>query len=173
MRNIALTGFMGTGKSSVGRLLARDLSMTFIDLDDLIEREAGMSIKDIFRTHGEARFRELERKALRRVVSGEFGEGIVLATGGGAVVDPENRALLRKWGAIVCLVASVETILERTSRNSARPLLESKDREAEVRRLLRERDAAYRDSDMILDTTGDSVTDVVRKIKVFLEEADP
>ncbi len=172
MKNIALTGFMGTGKSSVGRLLARDLSMTFIDLDDLIEKEAGMSIKEIFERFGEARFREMEREALRRVVGGEFGEGIVLATGGGAVVDDENRALLKKWGAVVCLCASVDTILERTARAADRPLLEDRDRGARVRSLLAKREAAYRDSDMILDTTADSITDVVRKIKLFVEKLD-
>jgi len=172
MKNIALTGFMGTGKTSVGRLLAKDLGMTFIDLDEIIEEEAGMSIKDIFEKSGEARFRELERQALRRVISGEFGEGIVLATGGGAVVDEENRALLRGWGVIVCLTASVSTILERTSRASVRPLLERGDRRSEVMKLLSRREEAYRDSDMVLDTTGDSVRDVVRKIRVFLEGMD-
>ncbi len=172
MKNIVLTGFMGTGKSSVGRLLARDLSMTFLDLDDLIEREAGMPIKEIFSNFGEARFRELEKEAIGRVVSGEFGGGMVLATGGGAVVDAESRALLKNWGALVCLCASVETILDRTARTVDRPLLERGDREAEVRRLLQEREDAYKDCEMILDTTKDSITDVVRKIKIFMEKLD-
>ncbi len=163
---------MGTGKTSVGRILARELSMTFIDLDVEIEKESGLSVKDIFRTLGEPRFRELEREAVKRVVSGGMGDGIVLATGGGVMADPVNRALLKEWAPVVCLSASVETILARTDRGEKRPLLATADREAEVRRLLKERASAYRDCDMTLDTTWDSVTDVVRKIRRFMEQGD-
>jgi len=171
MKNIALTGFMGTGKSVVGRLLARELSMTFVDLDAIIEKEARLSVKEIFRTLGEKRFRSLEKEALKSIVSGKMGDGIVLATGGGVVVDPANRALLREWGSIVCLTASVKTILQRTDRGGKkRPLLAGEDREADVRRLLEERESAYRECDMTLDTTQDSVADVVRKIRLLTEE---
>jgi len=171
MKNIALTGFMGTGKSVVGRLLARELFMTFVDLDEVIEKEAGLSVKEIFRTLGEKRFRSLEKEALKSIVSGEMGGCTVLATGGGAVVDAANRALLREWGFIVCLTASVKTILQRTERGGKkRPLLAGEDREADVRKLLEERESAYRDCDMTLDTTQDSVSDVVRKIRLLIEE---
>jgi len=171
MKNIALTGFMGTGKSVVGRLLARELFMTFVDLDEVIEKEAGLSVKEIFRTLGEEPFRSLEKEAVKRIVSGEMGGCIVLATGGGVVVDPINRALLREWGSIVCLTASVKTILQRTERGGKkRPLLAGEDREADVRRLLKERESVYRDCDMTIDTTRDSVADVVRKIRLLIEE---
>ncbi len=170
MKDIVLTGFMGTGKSVTGHHLARELSMTFVDLDAVIEKEAGMAVKDIFRALGEDCFRVLEREAVKRVVSGKLGSGIVLATGGGTVVDPVNRALLRKWAPVVCLTASVKTIVERTERGGEkRPLLAGEDREGEVMRLLKERDSAYRDCDMILDTTFDGVPDVVRKIRRFME----
>lgn len=164
---------MGTGKSVAGRLLARELSVTFVDLDAVIEKEACLSIKEIFQTLGEKRFRALEKEALKRIVSGKMGDGIVLATGGGAMVDPANRALLREWGSIICLTASVKTILQRTDRGGQkRPLLSGEDREADVRRLLKERGSAYRECDMTLDTTYDTVSDVVRKIMLFVKEGE-
>jgi len=172
MKNIVLCGFMGTGKTVVGRCLAREMSMAFVDLDAVIEKDAGLAVRDIFEKFGEPRFRELEKEAIKRIVSGEMGDGNVVATGGGAVVDPSNRELLKKWAPLVCLTASVETILQRTDRGEKRPLLAAVDRAVEVRRLLRQRAFAYRDCDMTLDTTWDSVSDVVRKIKIFMNHAD-
>jgi shikimate kinase len=92
-RSIILTGFMGTGQSTVGRLLARRLGLGFIDLDELIEKEAGMPVKDIFSAFGEAGFRDLESKAVERLSSGELGADLLVSTGGGAVVREENRSL--------------------------------------------------------------------------------
>jgi len=163
---------MGTGKTVVGQRLARELSMTFVDLDAMIEQDRGLAVKEIFEKLGEPSFRSFEREAIKRIVSGEAGDGIVLATGGGAVVDPANRELLKEWAPIICLTASVETILQRTARGEKRPLLSVSDRAEEVRRLLRQRASAYRDCDMTLDTSLDSISDVVRKIKIFINQAD-
>ncbi|MFQ5428116.1 MAG: shikimate kinase [Thermodesulfobacteriota bacterium] len=172
---------MGTGKTTLGFHLARALSMTFVDLDGLIEHEAGRSVSEIFSTLGEERFRALEREAVKNVVSGEQDRGIVLATGGGTVVDHDSRALLKQWGLIICLTADIATILERTGKahrgyrggggrgHEKRPLLDTGDREAEIKRLLLEREPAYRDCDMSLDTSVDSTGDLIKKIKAFVD----
>ncbi|MFQ5479927.1 MAG: shikimate kinase [Thermodesulfobacteriota bacterium] len=175
MKNIVLSGFMGTGKSTVAYRLARELGMTFVDLDSLIEDSAGKSIREIFSDLGEPAFRELESEAVRRVVSGALGDSIVLATGGGTVVDRANRALLKEWGFIICLRASVASILERTSRAvpgctaESRPLLGAQDREAEIKRLLQERERAYNECELSIDTTDYGVAEVVGKIRAFIE----
>ncbi len=157
---------MGTGKSSVGKRLAREMGLRFVDADDLIEKDAGMSIKEIFGRFGEARFRELERKVLKTVA--ETMDGVVLATGGGAVVDYRNRELLRSWGVVVCLTASVEAILDRVDEGDERPLLEGEDRRGSIERLLQERRDAYMDADLVLDTTEKSIAEVTEDIRRFL-----
>ncbi len=157
---------MGTGKSSVGKRLARELGLRFVDADDLIEKDAGMSIKEIFGRFGEARFREMERKVLKAVT--ETMDGVVLATGGGAVVDYRNRELLRSWGVVVCLTASVEAILDRVDEGDERPLLEVEDRRDYIERLLKERHHAYMDADLVLDTTEKSIAEVTEDIRRFL-----
>jgi len=168
MKNIVLSGFMGTGKSSVGRLLAHEFSMTFVDLDAVIENDTGLVVKDIFSTLGEPHFRALEREAVTALVSGRMGDGIVVATGGGVVVDESSRALLKNWAVIICLTASIETILKRTDKGEKRPLLDGEQREEFVRRLLKEREAAYSDCDFSIDTTDLGLADVVKKIKDFM-----
>ncbi len=170
MGNIVLTGFMGTGKSTVGKRLASSLGLRFLDMDDIIEREAGMPVKEIFARYGEPHFRRLEKEAVRGLTLGKFGEGLVIAAGGGAVVDGENRKALRSWAAVVCLTASVDEILKRVVHNDLRPLLKKDDRRGEVSRLLKEREAAYGDSDFTLDTTAMSADDAVIKIKEFLKK---
>lgn len=169
--NIALTGFMGTGKSTVGRRLARELGLRFFDLDDLIEKEAGLPVKEIFNTHGEGRFRQMESTVIEKLSSGLFGRGIVISTGGGAVVNPVNRKMLKSWGILVCLRASVDEILKRVGGKDDRPLLSGHDKKTAVERLLRYREEAYRDSDFTVDTTGLKIEDVVEKIKGFLQPA--
>ncbi len=163
--NIVLAGFMGTGKTTVGRLLARRLGLRFVDMDELIENEAGMSISDIFREEGEARFRAIESGVIKRLVSGDFGKAIVLSTGGGAVVDPANRALFRSFGTLVCLTASVDEIMKRVGDRDDRPLLPAGERREAALKLLREREPAYRDCDIEVDTTAGSAEDVVDVIE--------
>jgi len=163
-RSIVLTGFMGTGKSTVGRLLSRRLGCGFVDLDELVEKEAGMPVKEIFAAHGEERFRELESKVIERLASGSLGASLVVSTGGGAVVGERNRSLLRGFGVLVCLKASEEEILRRVGNRPERPLLYGPGREEKLRRLLAERQAAYTDCDLEIDTTGLRPEEVVARI---------
>lgn len=169
MMNIVLTGFMGTGKSTVGRLLARRLGLKFVDLDELIEAEAGMTIKDIFASKGEPYFRDLESGVVKKLASGAFGSSLVVSTGGGAVIRRENRSLFKAWGRLVCLRASVDEVLRRVGDRTDRPLLARPDRREAIETLLDEREAAYRDCDLEVDTTGVSIEKVAEKISSFIE----
>ena len=121
--NIILTGFMGTGKSTIGQALAVRLGWTFLDTDLEIERRAGISIPEIFTRHGEKHFRNLERQLCRELIS---RQGTVIATGGGMPLDPENRKLLSSAGIVLCLRRSSEEILARIGNNGGRPMLEGK-----------------------------------------------
>lgn len=168
IRNIVLTGFMGTGKSTVGRLLARRLGFAFLDLDELIEKEAGMPVKDIFSSLGEAGFRALESRAIEKLSSGSLGSDLVVSTGGGAVVREENRARLKSFGTLVCLKASPEEILRRVGNRPERPLLFGPDREEKLHALFSERRASYADCDFEVDTTGHSVEEVAGIIQEYL-----
>lgn len=172
-RAIVLTGFMGTGKSTVGRLLAKRLGFGFLDLDELIEKDAGISIKEIFSSHGEARFREFEARAIERLASSELGTALVVSTGGGAVVMELNRSHLRSFGVLVCLKASPEEILRRVGNRPERPLLFGPDREEKLHALLNERQAAYMDCDLEVDTTGLRPEDVAVMIQEYLSAGKP
>jgi shikimate kinase len=170
MRNIVLTGFMGTGKSTAGRVLAGGLGLKFLDLDSIIEKEAGLEVKEIFSALGEAHFRNLESELIGKLTRGELGTGLVVATGGGAVVDKANRAALKSWGVLICLMASVDEIIKRVGRNDDRPLLSETELKETVERLLREREGAYADCDLTVDTTSLNPDGVVEKIRSFLDE---
>lgn len=172
-RSIILTGFMGTGKSTVGRLLAKRLGFGFLDLDELIEKEAGMPIKEIFSSHGEARFREFEARAIEKLASSELGSALVVSTGGGAVVRELNRSLLRSFGVLVCLKASPEEILRRVGNRPERPLLFGPDREEKIHALLNERRSAYMDCDLEVDTTGLRPEEVTGIIQEYLSRGKP
>lgn len=140
VRNIILTGFMGTGKSTVGRRLAQRLGWKSVDTDELIERQAGKTISRIFEEDGEPAFREIEAQIARGL---EKIEGYVIATGGGIVLRAENLAALKRAGRVVLLEATAETIYERTKRHAHRPLLRGPDPLGNIRRLLDERREAY------------------------------
>ena len=119
--NITLTGFMGTGKTAVGKRLAKRLGWRFVDVDSVIVASAKESVAKIFAEHGEAVFRRLEKRAIRRIAKGRQQ---VIATGGGAFVNPENQRLLRAVGPVICLTASPRVIVQRASPTlSSRPLL--------------------------------------------------
>ena len=141
LRNLYLTGFMGTGKTVVGRLSAERLGLAFIDADEAIESTAGKTIDQIFADQGESYFRLLEREF---ATHGHPAEGVLVACGGGLVTQPGLLDLLRPKGLIICLFASVETILARTASDGDRPLLKVADRGARVRELLEERAPMYR-----------------------------
>lgn len=162
---IFLTGFMGTGKSAVGRALAVRLGKPFIDLDAEVERRAGMSIARIFAEAGESHFRGLEAARLVEVAPLDA----VIATGGGAFVAAANRDAMRAHGSVICLTADVDEILRRTAQDTTRPLLTGDDREARVRRLLAERADAYAQADYRIDTTRKPIAWIVERIVAFLD----
>lgn len=139
--NLYLVGFMGTGKSTVGRLLARQLGLQFLDSDQEIERQEGKAVSRIFAEDGEPRFRALEREFIER---GHPAQGVIVACGGGLVVPPGMLELLRSRGVIVCLHAPIETILQRTMHATHRPLLQVENPEQRLRELYAQREAIYR-----------------------------
>ena len=169
--NLVLTGFMGTGKTSLGKLLADKLGRTFIDIDQKIEEDAGMTIPKIFELHGEKYFRELEKKAVAEVVT---RKNLVIATGGGTVKDEENLRLLRESGVIVCLTTAPEEILKRTERRGERPLLDKPDDERllEIKKLLAEREKYYSQADYTIDTTDWSPLQIMNDICKHIRSLD-
>lgn len=161
MKNIVLTGFMGTGKTEVGKILAQRFGYTFLDADSIIEQEQKMSITEIFRLYGEPYFRDIESAVLRRLAE---RDRVVISTGGGAVLRQENMDYLRKKGIIVCLTASPETILRRTSNDNSRPLLQVEDPLKKIKELLEFRRPYYERSDIMIDTEGKSPLEVAEEI---------
>ena len=164
--NIFLTGFMGTGKSSVGKVLAKRLGRKFSDLDAVIVATAGMSIPDIFAREGEPGFRRLEREALQKI---SLESGLVVATGGGAVIDPENRRVMRATGCIVNLTASADAIGARLVDDDTRPLLQEDNPHSKIVSMLAQREPFYADADVRIETGGRSVADIVDEILVWLK----
>lgn len=160
IHNLALVGFMGTGKSSVGHLVASTLHFEFVDTDDLIEARARKRISDLFAQEGEARFRELERHIVAEI---SHFRKTVIATGGGLVVNPANMTSLKTHALVVCLWASPEVIWERVRHQSHRPLLQGPDPLEKIRRLLAEREPFYRAADVLLNTEMRSVKEVAHQ----------
>ena len=159
-RNIVLTGFMGSGKTTVGKCLAEKYSLAFADTDREIEAREGMKISEIFARKGEARFRAAEREVIREFSS---RSGWVLSLGGGAVLSEENRALLKENGLLIYLKTSPETVIQRVGNDPDRPLLYGKS-EAEIRALSASREAAYRDADASVTTDGKNPGKIVSEI---------
>lgn len=159
---VALTGFMGVGKSRIGRELARELMLHFIDLDRYIERGMGLSVADIFRHLGETTFRQLEAEAVSELTQKDF---LVLSLGGGTFVSPENRQKLLQRGPVVALWASPATIFERISRRPGqRPLIENPDPFQRIQQLLSERETVYRQATIHVSTDNRPIADVVEEI---------
>ncbi|MCK8817493.1 shikimate kinase [Natroniella sulfidigena] len=164
--NIALIGFMGTGKSSVGRKLAERIGYKFVDLDQEIVEYEGLEIPQIFATAGEDYFREVETEVTKKIASKDKQ---VIATGGGVVLKEENLEALRSNGTLVLLTATSEEILKRTSHDGNRPLLEVDDPLAKIEQLLAERKDKYDCTPYQIDTTGLSLLEVVDEIIEQLE----
>ena len=163
MGAIVLTGFMCTGKSEVGRRLAKRLGRPFVDTDQLVEARAGTSVAAIFSDDGEAVFRALEREA---VLAATARADAVIAVGGGAILDPVNVERLRAVGVVVCLSADAATITRRVGDVARRPLLAGGDSRAAVERLLAERGPAYqRAADVTVDTSDRNVGEVVESVR--------
>jgi len=166
MATVVLTGFMGTGKTRIGERLAQRLERPFVDTDSLIEQREGCSVAAIFAAAGEAHFRAAERRAVAEACA---MADAVIATGGGAIMDPDNRAALRAAAPIVCLTARPAVILARATRAGAsRPLLQDDDPTARIAALLAERADAYAQADLTLDTSDRRIDDLVADIEAFL-----
>lgn len=166
--NLFLVGPMGAGKSTIGRHLAELLHKQFQDCDHVIEERTGAPISLIFEIEGEAGFRKREAAALDELTQ---QNDIVLATGGGAVLLPENRQVLRDRGIVVYLCAPLETLVERTQKDRNRPLLQNTDRRAKLEEILRVRDPLYRETaHVVVHTTRRSPLTVAREIMSKVEE---
>ena len=162
-QNLFLVGPMGAGKSAVGRQLARLMRMDFVDSDDEIEHRTGVDIPFIFEKEGEEGFRKREAKIIEEL---SVRQGIVLATGGGAVMDSRNRSYLGARGFVIYLHTTVEQQLDRTKRGRNRPLLDNKDRRAVIAELMEIRDPLYREiSDLVVKTDGRLVREVAAEIQ--------
>ena len=168
-RGVVLVGFMGAGTSSVGRELARRFGAPFVDVDERIEAEAGCRIRDLFSREGEPAFRVREKAAMRDALT---VKGRVIASGGGAFADEENRALLRSYAPVVYLEAAVETLLERLAGDLGRPLLRGGDREEVVRELLSRREPGYRTADVTVRTDGRTVEDVAGQVADWINRTE-
>ena len=164
---VILTGFMATGKTEVGRKLAALLGAPFVDTDALVESATGRTVADIFAREGEPHFRALEREAVERACA---IDGAVVATGGGTLLDPENRRRLAAAGPVVCLTAAPDEVLRRVGGGADRPLLAGPDRLARIRELIAARAQAYDSAAHTIDTTGLRVDDVVARVRSLVAD---
>lgn len=167
--NLYLVGFMGTGKTTVGRAVARRLGFACLDSDHEIERESGKTIPDLFAGEGEAAFRVRER---RFIESGHPAERTVVACGGGLAVQPGMDELLSSRGVVVCLHASIETIIERTARQDNRPLLHVPDPASRVKELYAQREPIYRSLGTLVMTDARPLRDIAAHVvRIWNREA--
>jgi len=165
--NIVLTGFMATGKTVVGKLLAEKIGFQYIGTDELIEKQTNMKISEIFAVYGEPYFRDIETEIVRKV--SEF-DNYVIATGGGVVLRKENMDLLEKNGIIINLTASPDKIYERAKNSNERPLLNIPDPKSEIIRLLNMREPYYKRCNFRINTDNLSVEEVVNECLKYIEK---
>jgi shikimate kinase len=161
MKNLVLFGFMGTGKSTVGQWSAERLGMLFVDMDQLIEQRHGQTITHIFKNKGEPFFRQLERGLVRELAG---KDGLVVSTGGGVALDPGNVAQLAGTGVLICLWAEPRVIYERTKRVTHRPLMQGDRRLGRIKKLLHDRESAYRAIPNLIDTSQMGLEQVVDEV---------
>src|ERR1035438_7936247 len=161
IHNLVLIGFMGTGKSCVGRVAADTMHFTFLDTDHVIEARAGKAISDIFAQDGEQAFRQWERRIVEELTR---RQKTVIATGGGLPTDEANLASLKTHALVICLWASPETIWERVRGHNHRPLLNEPDPLAKIRELLAAREPYYRRADVLVNTDRKSVREVAQHV---------
>lgn len=161
IENLALIGFMGTGKTTVGRLLAEQLHFTFLDTDEQIEANSGKKISEIFAQQGEPVFRELEHQLVEQLAQ---RTQTVISTGGGLPINPANLASLKTHALVVCLWASPEKIFDRVRNQEHRPLLNDPDPLAKIRSLLAIREPFYRQADVLINTELRSLREVAQQV---------
>ena len=159
--NLALIGFMGTGKTTVGRLVAEQLGFDFLDTDELIQSRTGRTIADIFAKDGEPAFRVLEKQIVQELSA---REKTVISTGGGLPTNSENLDALKSFALVVCLWASPEKIWERVRHQSHRPLLHDADPQKKIRELLAVREPFYKQADVLINTDLRSVREATQQI---------
>lgn len=165
MDNIILIGFMGCGKSSIGKYLEKKRGYTLIDTDDYIEKQQGISINDIFAVEGEEYFRNLETQCIRELIN-KADNNLVIAVGGGLPMRSENQTLLKELGKVVYLRATENTLVDRLTGDSKRPLLKGGDLRTKISDLFAKREATYIElADAIVDTDNCSYEDVFKSIK--------
>lgn len=152
---------MGTGKTVVGRIVAQQLAWPFVDTDAELEQQSGKRIPDIFAQEGEASFRRLEKSILEKVLERNH---IVIATGGGAIIDPESRERMKRNAWLICLDAPPEQIVRRLRETDDRPLLQVPDPLAEIRRLLEERRPFYEEAHDVIETANKSAEEIAAEI---------
>ena len=166
MPNIVLVGFMGTGKTTIATSLANRLKMHYVATDDLIEKKEKRTINEIFQKSGESYFRDVESSVIRDV---SCMEGLVIDTGGGAVLRDENMLYLKSGGIVICLSADEETVMARTKKYKHRPLLNVEDPKRRIRDLLAKRAPFYAKADHAIDTGKFNAKQVVEKIVEIVE----
>jgi shikimate kinase len=164
-RTVALVGLMGAGKSAIGKRLALRLGLPFVDADDEIERAAGCSISEFFERFGEAEFRAGERRVISRLLA---GPAHVLSTGGGAYMDAETRALMRKHAITVWLRADLEVLYDRVKKRTNRPLLRGGDPREILERLIRQRYPVYAEADLVVESTAQPADVTTEQVLVAL-----
>lgn len=167
-RNLILVGFMGTGKTEVGRRLAARLGRVFVDMDAVIEERTGRTIAELFERDGEASFRRRERELVRELAG---RKNLVIAAGGGVVLDPDNLRDFERTGVVICLTATAEEILRRVAGQTHRPLLEGGDRLRRIRELLERRRPLYEAIERRVETTGLTVEETVARVLDLSEDA--
>jgi len=167
MKNIVLVGFMGTGKTEVGRILSKKLGYALIDADTEIEKKQNTTITEIFRQQGEPAFRDIEAEVIKQLSGLKKN---VISTGGGAVLRQENIDNLRANGVLVCLSATPETILQRTSANNDRPLLQTENPLQKIKELLAYRKPYYEKADIMIDTENKNPLEIAEEIIKAVDE---
>jgi len=170
MPNIVLVGFMGTGKTSVGKRLARELKMGFLEMDETIEKEAGIKISEIFARFGEKAFRKKEKELVKRIAE---LDNLVISTGGGVILEEENVKDLKKNGILICLWATPSVIYNRIKNEAHRPLINCKNPKKRIKELLEDRASFYAQADYTIDNSRLTLTGAVKEIIKILPNLAP
>lgn len=168
MKNVVLVGFMGTGKSAIGRVVAKLLKYQFVDTDQMVEEVTGLTISQIFKKYGEIRFRSEELLAAKKLAD---KQNLVIATGGGMPINPQIVEILKKNGVFVLLTTDPEIILKRVSRKNTRPLLAKGKTLDSINKLIAERSESYAGcADITIDTSGKDIEDSAQQIVQLIKE---